>query len=65
MTGMHTGHTEIRGNREIQPMGQWPLADETLTVAECFKRAGYGDSLDRQVGAGRPRIDRASQSTGL
>lgn len=54
MTGMHTGHTEIRGNREIQPMGQWPLADETLTVAECFKRAGYETALIGKWGLGGP-----------
>lgn len=23
MTGLHTGHTPIRGNKEIQPEGQW------------------------------------------
>ncbi|HOS73499.1 MAG TPA: sulfatase-like hydrolase/transferase, partial [Bacteroidales bacterium] len=25
MTGLHTGHTPIRGNKEWQPEGQWPL----------------------------------------
>ena len=25
MTGLHTGHTPIRGNKEIQPEGQYPL----------------------------------------
>ncbi len=25
MTGMHTGHTVVRGNKEIQPEGQYPI----------------------------------------
>ncbi len=29
MTGQHTGHTYIRGNKEIEPEGQQPLADCT------------------------------------
>lgn len=41
MTGMHTGHTYIRGNKEIQPEGQWPLPDSAITIAEIMKRAGY------------------------
>src|SRR5690606_5453221 len=27
MKGMHTGHTYVRGNKEIEPEGQEPLAD--------------------------------------
>jgi arylsulfatase A len=30
MTGQHTGHTFIRGNKEIQPEGQHPLEAEAL-----------------------------------
>src|SRR5690606_9336073 len=29
MTGMHTGHTVVRRNREIMPEGQYPIPDET------------------------------------
>src|SRR3546814_5657562 len=25
MTGLHTGHTFVRGNKEVEPEGQWPL----------------------------------------
>jgi len=31
MTGQHTGHTFIRGNKEIQPEGQHPLEAEAVT----------------------------------
>ncbi|QEC54255.1 arylsulfatase [Anseongella ginsenosidimutans] len=41
LTGQHTGHTPIRGNKEIQPEGQWPLPDSAVTIAEVLKRAGY------------------------
>lgn len=41
MTGQHTGHTPIRGNKATEPEGQWPLAAEAVTVAELLKSAGY------------------------
>ena len=41
MTGLHSGHCPIRANREIQPEGQMPLPQETRTVAELLKGAGY------------------------
>lgn len=41
MTGQHTGHTPIRGNKETKPEGQWPLPENAVTVAEILKDAGY------------------------
>ena len=41
MTGLHTGHTQIRGNKAWQPEGQWPMADSAQTVAEALKEVGY------------------------
>jgi len=41
LTGQHTGHTYIRGNKEIQPEGQEPLADSVLTFAMLLQQAGY------------------------
>lgn len=41
LTGQHTGHTYIRGNKEIQPEGQEPLADSVQTFAQLLQRAGY------------------------
>lgn len=41
MTGLHTGHTPIRGNKECKPEGQWPLPAESYTVAEMLKAKGY------------------------
>ena len=41
MTGQHTGHTPIRGNKEWKPEGQWHMKAEAITVAEILKNAGY------------------------
>ncbi len=41
LTGLHTGHTPIRGNSEVQPEGQLPLADSVQTLSKIFQRAGY------------------------
>ena len=54
MTGVHTGHALVRGNREIQPMGQWPLPDETVTVAEVLQSKGYKTGLIGKWGLGGP-----------
>jgi len=41
LTGQHTGHTPIRGNKEIEPEGQAPIPAEAVTIAEVLKEAGY------------------------
>jgi len=41
MTGLHTGHTPIRGNKGWDPEGQWPLPAQSYTVAEILKSRGY------------------------
>ncbi len=41
LTGLHTGHTPIRGNSEVQPEGQLPLTDSVETLSKIFQRAGY------------------------
>ncbi len=41
MTGMHTGHTPIRGNKSWKPEGQWPLPASSYTIAEMLKERGY------------------------
>lgn len=41
LSGKHTGHTAIRGNKEYEPEGQHPLNEETYTIAEMLKDAGY------------------------
>ncbi len=54
MTGRHTGHTFIRGNKEVQPEGQYPLADSIVTMAELLKNAGYVTGAFGKWGLGYP-----------
>ena len=41
MTGLHTGHTPIRGNKTFEPEGQTPLADSVATIANSLQKNGY------------------------
>ncbi len=41
MTGLHTGHTAIRGNKGMKPEGQYPLPASSFTIAEVLKKGGY------------------------
>ena len=54
MTGMHTGHTVVRGNKEIQPEGQYPIPDNTYTLAEALKKSGYTTGAFGKWGLGYP-----------
>lgn len=54
MTGKHTGHTAIRGNKEWKPEGQWPMSGNELTVAEILKQAGYVTGAFGKWGLGYP-----------
>lgn len=54
MTGMHTGHTAVRGNKEIQPEGQYPIPESTYTIAEMFKEKGYTTGAFGKWGLGFP-----------
>jgi len=54
MTGLHTGHTPIRGNRGFQPEGQYPLADSSLTIATVLQQHGYTTGAFGKWGLGYP-----------
>jgi arylsulfatase A len=54
LTGLHTGHTPIRGNKEVQPEGQWPLSDTIVTLPKLLKKAGYVNGLYGKWGLGYP-----------
>jgi arylsulfatase A-like enzyme len=54
MTGLHTGHTPIRGNREVKPEGQTPLSTSVVTLAEYMKQAGYVTGAFGKWGLGAP-----------
>lgn len=41
MSGQHTGHTFIRGNKRVEPEGQYPIPDSLYTLAEMLQQQGY------------------------
>lgn len=55
MTGRHTGHAFIRGNKEIRPVGQHPIPANSVTVAELLKKAGYATGGFGKWGLGPPK----------
>ncbi len=52
MTGQHTGNTPVRRNRPWEPYGQFPLPENTVTVASLLKDAGYATTLIGKWGLG-------------
>src|SRR5690625_1877027 len=54
MTGLHGGRTPIRGNREIMPVGQYPLQYNTVTIASILQKAGYATGAFGKWGLGYP-----------
>ncbi len=41
LTGTHSGHSYIRGNKKVPPEGQYPLPEDSHTIFDDFKEAGY------------------------
>lgn len=54
LTGQHTGHTAVRGNKEIQPEGQYPISDSVYMLTEMLKEANYVTSIFGKWGLGYP-----------
>lgn len=54
LTGQHTGHTTIRGNKEVQPEGQYPIKDSDYTLAEMLHDKGYATGGFGKWGLGFP-----------
>lgn len=55
MTGLHTGHTYIRGNVENSSgEGQHPLPASTFTIAKMLKQVGYTTGIFGKWGLGYP-----------
>lgn len=61
MTGLHTGHTTVRGNFGKYGVaglgggeGRVPLEENDVTVAEVLKSAGYTTGMSGKWGLGEP-----------
>lgn len=52
MTGLHTGHTSVRGNKGFEPEGQTPLPDSIVTVANLLQKKGYSTAAFGKWGMG-------------
>ncbi|MBN2138668.1 MAG: arylsulfatase [Sedimentisphaerales bacterium] len=63
MTGLHTGHSQVRDNKQVGGAdawklgattgGQWPLEQGTVTVAKILKDVGYATGAFGKWGLGR------------
>ena len=51
-TGLHCGHCPIRAYYELPPEGQLPLPENTLTIADVAKSAGYATATFGKWGMG-------------
>ncbi len=54
MTGLHTGHSHVRGNRAAKPEGQAPMPADIATVPRMLKKAGYVTGMFGKWGLGAP-----------
>jgi len=61
MTGMHTGHTTVRGNFGIGGVtglgggeGRVPLKEQDTTIAQVLQKAGYVTAMVGKWGLGEP-----------
>ncbi len=54
LTGLHTGHTPVRGNKEVKPEGQWPMPGDTFTLTKMLKQSGYTTGVFGKWGLGYP-----------
>lgn len=54
MTGLHTGHTYVRGNREVQPEGQAAMPADIVTIPRLLSKAGYKTGAFGKWGLGAP-----------
>lgn len=57
MSGQTTGYTAVRGNKSVEPEGQWPITAETFTIAEMLKQVGYSTGCFGKWGLGYPGSD--------
>ena len=65
MTGLHTGHTYVRGNYEIDPEGQCPMPAGTYTLGTLFSNAGYVTGAFGKWGLGYPGSESVPSKVGF
>jgi arylsulfatase A-like enzyme len=65
ITGLHTGHTHVRGNMKTPPIGQLPLPEGTFTLPGMLKDVGYRTGLIGKWGLGGPESTGAARKQGF
>lgn len=65
MTGLHTGHSQIRGNKEIAPEGQQPMVANTFTIGKLMQESGYATGIFGKWGLGYPRSTSVPSNMGF
>ena len=65
MTGLHSGHAQVRDNKAMKPDGQQPIAAETVTIARLLKAIGYVTGIIGKWGLGNPDTTGNPQQQGF
>jgi len=52
LTGLHTGHAAVRGNKAFPPEGQTPLPDSVITFVNLLQKNGYATAAFGKWGLG-------------
>jgi len=65
VTGLHTGHTPIRGNKGHQPEGQFPQPGNTYTIGKMLQAGGYVTGCFGKWGLGYPGSEGAPENQGI
>lgn len=65
ITGLHTGHTPIRGNKENYPEGQYPQPRDTYTIGKMLQEGGYTTGCFGKWGLGYPGSEGAPENQGF
>jgi arylsulfatase A-like enzyme len=52
LTGLHTGHTAVRGNKPFAPEGETPLPDSVVTFVKLLQQNGYATAAFGKWGLG-------------
>lgn len=65
MTGLNTGHSQIRGNKELPMEGQQPMEAGTFTLGRLMQQAGYKTGIFGKWGLGFPGSESTPNKMGF
>lgn len=65
VTGQHTGHTPIRGNKEFPVEGQYPIPEGVYNIFSLFKARDYETGVFGKWGLGAPGTEGVPEKQGV